>query len=305
LLDDGPKKHPCLSSGPGGGQCPHYGNGYSAEPCRSCPLPGQYADDVASGSFKIMSFLRQSKPDHWGIKKAKEKSEMAELYYKTCIQCGDKKRADTYFESAGNSEDGYRKTCSKCVRDNRMKKEEDEEVAVKEKAAAKARTEAALKARSDAAQKKTPEKNTGKFTVAVDLKKYCAQEGISIEKVTSGSKVPAIAEARKRIARAMVADGIDRKLIQLKLKIGHSTLLNYLHGYKSKDDKPEEDKPKDDKPEEFRTAIKVDFTGRESVYLKICDVAKRHLRKPEDQLLWFLIHTDFDKLENSRGLSSD
>jgi len=207
------------------------------------------------------------------------------LYYKNCDQCGEKKRADTYFEKAGNSEDGYRNTCSKCIRDNRMKKEE-------EHVRAKAAADALSKKPFTSENKEPPEKKTGKFTVSVDLPKYCAQEGISVEKVTSDSKMPVIADARKRIARAMVADGIDRKLVALKLKIGASTLWNYLQ-----EDNPESDKPK--KPEVIKKdkpVITLDFTDREDLYEEICNIAEERLRKPAGQVLWWLMNADFDKL---------
>lgn len=71
MLDDAPK-HPCLTSGPGGGQCPDYGNGYKNEPCASCLLPELYDEELNRSYFPTMAFLRDSS------KFGKEKRKMSE-----------------------------------------------------------------------------------------------------------------------------------------------------------------------------------------------------------------------------------
>lgn len=121
---------------------------------------------------------------------------------------------------------------------------------------------------------------------AVDLVKYCAQEGISVEKVISTSRLPEVISARKRIAKAMDADGISRKTIAVELRIGGSTLWNYLHKERCAAEKPGVSFP----------VIELDFTGREDLLEKIRDIAEDRLREPESQVLWWLINTDFDKL---------
>ena len=117
MFGDTPK-HPCRG-------CPDYGD-YSVEPCKSCPLPEQYILAINNGSFQEMAFLRNSTPDNWGAKKAKEKREMADEkiipYKKFCVQCEETKRADQCFDRNRKSKDGYRTICSKCISDNRAAK---------------------------------------------------------------------------------------------------------------------------------------------------------------------------------------
>jgi|GEM_PF-1669938 len=129
----------------------------------------------------------------------------------------------------------------------------------------------------------------------MDLEEYCSAEGTTVAKVTSDLKTPAIAEARRNIARAMHADGVKQKIIALKLKIGSSTLWNYLQ-----DEKPEVDEPE---PGNGNLMIEVDFTGREDLYQRICDIAEGRLRKPKNQVLWWLICTDLDKMR--KGLAGE
>lgn len=57
-----------------------------------------------------------------------------------------------------------------------------------------------------------------------------------------------------------------------------------------------------DKPGKPGPVIEVTFDGRENLYEKICNIAKSRLRKPEDQVLWWLINTDFEKLEKGVSL---
>lgn len=45
------------------------------EPCASCLLPGQYNDELIKKQFMTMDFLRNSRPDNWGIKKPKNYKE--------------------------------------------------------------------------------------------------------------------------------------------------------------------------------------------------------------------------------------
>ncbi|GAH04661.1 unnamed protein product, partial [marine sediment metagenome] len=94
--------------------------------------------------------------------------------------------------------------------------------------------------------------------------------------------------ARKRIAKAMDADGIDRKTIAVELRIGGSTLWNYLH----------KERCETEKPGVSFSVIELDFTGREDLLEEIRDIAEDRLREPESQILWWLINTDFDKLPN-------
>lgn len=67
-------EHPCLASGPDGGPCPHYGNGYKKEPCASCPLPAQYDDALKQEFFPSMSFLRHSRKNNWEIQKMEKEN---------------------------------------------------------------------------------------------------------------------------------------------------------------------------------------------------------------------------------------
>jgi len=73
-----------------------------------------------------MDFLRQSRPDHWGTKKDKEKREMVEKSYcKYCEQCKETKLAKDYFDRVAKSPDGFRIICAKCDRENKEKEAEE------------------------------------------------------------------------------------------------------------------------------------------------------------------------------------
>lgn len=277
MLGNFRQKHPCLTSGPGGTVCPDYGNGYSDEPCASCPLPGLYVDELNKDLFPTMAFLRDS--SQFG----KEKKKMAELkaYFKTCDQCKEKKKADSHFGESGSTADGYLNVCSKCIRANK----EDKELSKASMVLRDVKIEDLPGPKSKKDLEEKPDR-TG-----ADLKKYCAQEGISVKKVISSSRLPEVLAAKKRIAKAMDADGIDRKLIATELKVANSTLWNYLR----------ED---EEGPENSLSVIELDFTGREDLLEKIRNIAEDRLREPAGQILWWLINTDFDKLLNG-GLTGD
>ena len=305
--------------------CDHEFTSKRQPPCDTCLLPGQYADAVDANHFPTMDFLRQSRPDHWGIKKDKEKREMKEkaIYYKTCEQCGESKRADQYFHPTHLAKDGYRKICAKCDKENKGKEGQEETMAIEEAAGTPVNEEAVniggVYKDIEAEIKEDKEKGAQEKAVAVtgevksltieeidealkegakgimDLEEYCSAEGTTVAKVTSDLKTPAIAEARRNIARAMHADGVKQKIIALKLKIGSSTLWNYLQ-----DEKPEVDEPE---PGNGNLMIEVDFSENEELYGKILVISKDRLRKPKNQMLWWLRNTDFDKL--NKGLSSE
>jgi len=264
--------------------CDHEFTSKRQPPCDTCLLPGQYADAVDANHFPTMDFLRQSRPDHWGIKKDEEKRKMTEeSYCKYCEQCEETKLAKDYFDRVAKSPDGFRKICVKCDKEN------------KEKGAQEGPVTVTGEVQSLTIEEITKALKEGAKAGIVDLKEYCSAEGTTVAKVTSGLKRPEIAEARKRIARAMDADGIDRKIIALKLKIGASTLWNYFQ-----EEKPEVDEPE---PGNGNLMIEVDFSENEELYGKILVISKDRLRKPKNQMLWWLRNTDFDKL--NKGLSSE
>ena len=314
MLNEGRQKHPCKT-------CSHYGNGYGAEPCRSCPLPGQYADALENKQYPTMDFLRQSKPDHWGTKKDKEKREMVEKSYcKYCEQCKETKLAKDYFDRVAKSPDGFRIICAKCDRENKEKEGQEETMAIEEAAGTPVNEEAVNirgvnkdieaeikenvkegavvvtgEVKSLTIEEIDKALSAGAEAGIVDLKKYCEYAGTTVKKVTSDLKTPAIANARKLIARAMEADGVDRKTIASKLKIAMTTLWNYLQ-----DEKPEVDEPE---PENGKLMIEIDFSEDPSIYATIYEIADEKLRTPENQLLWWLRNTVFDKL--NEGLAGE
>jgi len=135
-----------------------------------------------------------------------------------------------------------------------------------------------------AKEKKTMENKDDQYREPSDmLKKYCEKEGVLPVDVTSGTRDPAISESRKRIAISMKKDGVDRKVIAMELNVGQTTVWNYLQDNEQQND--------------GKQVITLNFTGREDIYEKICNIAEERLRKPEDQLLWWLINCDFEKIE--------
>ena len=187
--------------------CDHEFTSKRQPPCDTCLLPGQYADALENKQYPTMDFLRQSKPDHWGTKKDKEKREMVEkaIIYKTCEQCGESKRADQYFNRVAMSLDGYGKICVKCVRDNKEKEAKEKTMAIEE-----------------------------------------------VERMPINEK-----------AAAMVIE---------TAKV-HPLLME------------------------------LDFEDREDLYQAICKAAKEELRTPENQLMWWIMNTDPDKMR--KGLAGE
>ena len=142
-----------------------------------------------------MDFLRESRPDHWGIKKDEEKRKMEEkaIIYKTCEQCGEKKRVDQCFDERPTSIDGYEKKCIKCKLDNKK-----------------------------------------------------------------GSKNMAKTDNEEMV--------VETAKVHLRI-------------------------------------MELDFKGREELYQNICQAAKEELRTPENQLMWWIMNTDPEKMR--KGLAGE
>lgn len=49
--------------------------------------------------------------------------------------------------------------------------------------------------------------------------------------------------------------------------------------------------------------IELDFTNYLTIYQKICKAAKDRLRSPKNQVMWWIVNCDFDKLQ--KGLAGD
>jgi len=123
-------------------------------------------------------------------------------------------------------------------------------------------------------QKPEPKKEI-KDMDTIPLETYCKQEGVSVEDVQSKSKDPKISEARKNIAKAMAnAEGLDYKVIAVRLKMAHSTVWNYLNT------KPEKTLAKN--------SLTLDFSSCPEVYDNIITRADEELRDPEKQAVWIL-----------------
>ena len=113
------------------------------------------------------------------------------------------------------------------------------------------------------------------------IKKYCDEQGVSVDDVLSSSRNPKLAAARKNIAQAMKnVEGVDYKTIAAKLKMSHSTIWNYLNTRPAK------------------TSIKatgkqmiLDFKDCPEIYARIVVMAEQELREPENQALWILMNT--------------
>ena len=184
--------------------CDHEFTSKRQPPCDTCLLPGQYADALENKQYPTMDFLRQSKPDHWGTKKDKEKREMVEKSYcKYCEQCKETKLAKDYFDRVAKSPDGFRIICAKCDRENKEKEAEEIVMAI---------------------EKGTP---------------------------------------------------IDEKAAAVVIE---TAKVNPL-------------------------LMELDFEDREDLYQAICKAAKEELRTPENQLMWWIMNTDPDKMR--KGLAGE
>jgi len=119
-----------------------------------------------------------------------------------------------------------------------------------------------------------------KETYAITLETYCKQEGVSVEDVQSKSRNPKISEARKNIARAMAySEGLDYKVIAVRLKVSNTTVWNYLN---TKSDKLEK------KPANTKNSLTLDFSSCPEVYDDVLRLAGEELREPENQAVWIL-----------------
>ena len=100
------------------------------------------------------------------------------------------------------------------------------------------------------------------------IKKYCDEQGVSVDDVLSSSRNPKLAAARKNIAQAMKnVEGVDYKTIAAKLKMSHSSI------------------------KATGKQMILDFKDCPEIYARIVVMAEQELREPENQALWILMNT--------------
>ena len=235
MLGEEPK-HPCRG-------CAFEKRSKIKDPCASCPLPGQYDDALRAVLFPTMAFMRDS--SQFG-KEKKGMEDKKELYFKTCVNCGDEKHADTFFNRSGKSKDGYEQTCIRCKLDKKKEEKNEQEKApgIQYKTCVQCGDE-----------KELNEKNFGHHAKTKDgWAKTCLQ-----------CKSETMQESNKR------------RFFNARRK-----------KFQAKDEGP---------------VIELDFTKRPEIYNKICKIAEEHLREPENQVMWWIMNADFDKLQ--KGLAGE
>jgi len=218
-------KHPCLTSGPDGGKCPHFNNCRNQEPCKSCPLPGQYDDALKQTFNPSMAFMRDSSQFNrtQGMKREKRKVKKREMEEKKVIDGHGPgkhlvKELDTDEYKESPARDIKYKICTKCKQ-----------------------------------KKELNEKNFGRHAKTRD----------GFANTCRDCRSKTMTERNKYSRAALVKEKIEEK-------------------------------------EKVIPKIELDFTDHLTIYREICKAAEDRLRSPENQIMWWLINSDFEKLEKDK-----